>query len=107
MIITEGIVGDTDPTEANSMAEDHIKAHNTEEGVNKVITGANVKATMDSFTTLMETIIITITVVITEAHMDVATEVLIIDLTVTDGAITEAIIIISTNSIIHMMMGHK
>ena len=77
------------------------------DGDNKTITGANIKGTVDNFTTLMETITITIITVITVAHTDVAMEVLIIDLVAVDEAITKGIMIISTNSITHMMMGHK
>ena len=78
-------MGEANPTEANLMVEDHIKAHNTGNGVKKLITGANIKATIDNFTTLMETITKTIITVITEAHVDVTMEVIITDFAVTDG----------------------
>ena len=62
---------------------------------------------MGNFTALVEIIITPIIVVITEAHVGAAMEVTITDLTVTDETIIEAITIINTNNITHMMMPHR
>ena len=55
----------------------------------KTITEADIEVTMGNFTTLVETIITPIIMVVTEAHVDVAMEVII------------------TDSIMHMMMAHR
>ena len=94
------------PTGANIVVESHIEGLNKREGNNKIIIEANTKATVDN-SILPVVAIIIITMAITEAEVPVAMVVTIIDHMVMEEAITEAITIISTINITHMMMDHS
>ena len=94
-------VEDVDPMGANIMVEGHIEGLSKGKGDNKIITEANVKATMDSLILLLVAIII-ITMAIIEAA--VAMVVNFIDHVVAEEAIAEAITIINTINITCMMM---
>ena len=59
-----------DPTGANIVAESHMEGVCKGEGDNKIITEANIKATVDNLTPLMvATIIITIAIIKVEEAM--------------------------------------
>ena len=103
MRIIEVIIEAVDPTGANIMVEGHIEGHNKGEGDNKIIIEANTKATADNLIPLMVAITI-ITMAIIEVEVAVAVVVTFIDHVVTEEANTEAITIINTINITHMMM---
>ena len=92
-----------DPTGANIVVESHIEGLNKEEGDNKIIIGANTKATVDNLIPPVVAIII-VTMAIIEAEVAMAMVITIIDHVVTEESITEAIIIINTINITCMMM---
>ena len=92
-----------DPTGANIAAESHIKGLSKGEGDNKIITEANDKATMDNLTPLMVAILL-ITIAIIKVEEAVAMVRTIIEHVVMEEAIIEAIAIINTINITHMMM---
>ena len=103
MRIIKVIIEAVDPTGANTTAEGHIEGLSRGEGDNKIIRGANFKATTDSLILLMVAITI-ITMAIIEAEVAMAMVVTFIDNMVTDEAITEAITTINTINITRMMM---
>ena len=104
--ITELIPEAVDLTEVSIMAESHIKGLSNREGDNRVITQANIKAIMDNLTPLMVAIAI-ITIAIINVEEALAMVLTIIDHRVMGEAINEAITIINTINIIHMMMDHS
>ena len=104
MKIIEVIAEDTDHTEASKVAENPIEDPNNREGDNKIITGANTKATADNLTHPMVVITIIITTVIIEAEVAVAVVVIISEVTAMDNAVIEAITITNTINITHMMV---
>ena len=85
----------TDPIGVNTVVENHVEDHNTGEGDNKTITGANTKATADNSIPPTEAIII-ITMAIIKAEVVVAMTETISDPAVTGKEIIEAIIITNT-----------
>ena len=103
MRIMEVIVEAIDPIGAYIMLEGHIEGLNKGEGDNKIIIEANSRTTMDSLTLLIVAIII-ITMAIIKAEVAMAVVVTFIDHMVAEVAITEAITIINTINITHMMM---
>ena len=103
MKIIEVTVEAVDSIGANIMLEGHIEGLNKGKGDNKIIIEANSRAPVDSLILLMVAIII-VTVAIIEAEVTVAMVVTLIDQVVTKEAITEAITIINTINITHMMM---
>ena len=103
MKIIEVTVGAVDPTGANIMVEGHIKGLSKGEGGNKIIIEANSKATVDSLILLVVAITI-ITLAIIEVELAMAMVVTFIDHVFAEEAITEAITIINTINITHMMM---
>ena len=102
-VVTEA----TDPTGVNKVAGNLIEDPNRGEGDNKIITGANTKATVDNLTPPMEAITTTIITVIIKAEVNVAMVVIITEVMATDKAIIEAITITNTTNITHMMMAHR
>ena len=106
MKIIEVIIEATDPTGVNTVVGNHIEDPNTGEGDNKIITGANTKATMENLIPLVEAIII-ITMAIIEAEVVMAMVETISDPMVTGEAIIKAIIITNTVNITHMIMDHR
>ena len=102
MRITEVITEAVDPIEFNTVTESHIEGVSKEEGDNKVITKANIKATMDDLTLLVVAITIIIIAII-KAEEALAVVVPIINHVVGEEAIIEAIIIINTINITCMM----
>ena len=103
MRIIEVIIEAVDPTGANIMVESHIEGLSKGEGDNKLIIEVNTKVTMDNLTPPVVAIII-ITMAIIEVKVAVAVVVTFIDHVVMEEAITEAITIINTINITHMMM---
>ena len=101
--IIEVTIEAIDPTGANIVVESHIEGLNKGEGDNKIIIEANTKATTDNSISPVVAIII-ITMEIVKAEVAMAMVVTIIDHMVTEEAITEAITIINTINITHMMM---
>ena len=101
--IIEVTIEVTDPTGANIAVESHIEGLSKGEGDNKIITEANIKATIDNFIPPMVAIIIIIMAII-KAEVAVAIMVTIIDHVDVEEAITEAITIINTINITHMVM---
>ena len=106
MRIIEVRIEAIDPTGANIVVEIHIEGLSRGEGDNKIIIEANTKATVDNLTPLMVAIII-ITMAIIKLEVPMAMVVTFIDHVVTEEAITEAITIINTINITHMMMDHN
>ena len=106
MRIIEVILEAADPIGVNSVVGNHIEDPNTGEGDNKIIIGANTRATVDNLIPPTEAIII-ITMAIIKAEVVVAMAETISDPTVTEVAIIEAIIITNTINITHMMMDHR
>ena len=103
MRIIEVTIEAADPTGANIVVESHIEDLSKGEGDNKIIIEANTKATVDNVIPPVVAIIIII-MATTEAEVAVAMVVTIIDHTVMEEAITEAITIINTINITHIMM---
>ena len=103
MRIIEVIIEAIDLTGANIMVESHIEGLRKGEGDNKQIIEANIKAIMDNLIHPVVAIT-TITMAIIESEVAVAMVVTIIDHVVMEEAITEAITIINTINITHMMM---
>ena len=103
MRIIEVAVEVIDHTGANIMEEGHIEGLSKGEGDNKIIIEANSKVTADSLILLMVAITI-ITMAIIEVEVAIPVVVTFIDHVVAEGAITEAITIINTINITHMMM---
>ena len=103
MRIIEVIAEATDHVGVNKVAEGPSEDPNKGEGDNKTIIGANTRITMDNTTLPMEAITITII----EVEVDVAMVVIITEVTVMDDAVIEAITIINTINITHIMMGHR
>ena len=106
MRIIEVTIEAIDPTGANIAVESHIEGHNKGEQDNKVIKEANTKATTDN-SILPVVAIIIITMAIIKAEVAMAMVVTIIEHVVVEEAITEAITIINTINITHMMMDHS
>ena len=105
MRIIEVTIEAVDPTGANIAVENHIEVLSKGEGDNKIIIEANTKAIADNLIPPMAAIIIIIMAIIkVEVTMAVAIVETIIDHTVTEEAITEAITIINTINITCMMM---
>ena len=102
MRITEITVEAADPIGANIMVEGHIEGLNIGEGDNKIIIEANSRATVDSLILLVVAIIITMAII--KAEVAVSVVVTFIDHMVVEEEITEAITIINTINITHMMM---
>ena len=100
------IIEAIDPTGAHTVVESHIKGFSKGEGDNRVIIEANTKAAMDNLTPFMMAITI-ITMAIIEVEVTVAMVVTFIDHVVMEEAITEAVTIINTINITHMMMNHS
>ena len=100
--IIEEIIEAIDPTGANIAVESHTEGLSKGEGDNKIIE-ANTKATADNLIPPVVAITI-LTAAIIEVEVAMAIVVTIIDHMVTEEAITEAITIISTINITHMMM---
>ena len=103
MRIIEVIIEAVDPTGANIMVESNIEGLSKGEGDNKIIIEDNTKATTDNLTPLMVAITI-ITMAIIKVEVAIVMVVTIIDHGVAEEAITEAITIINTINITHMMM---
>ena len=104
MRIIEVITEAANPTGVNKAAGNLIEDSNRGEGDNKIITGANTKATVGNLTPPTEAIaIIIIITVIIEAEVDVAVDLIITEVT----AVIEAITITNTTNITHMMMAHS
>ena len=95
-----------DPIGLHSLVGNHIEDPSNREGDNKIITGANIKATVDNLIPLMEATII-ITMAITKTEVVVAVVEAISDPTVAGEAIIKAIIITNTTNITHMMIDHR
>ena len=104
--IIEVIIEAVDPTGVNIMVESHTKGLSKGEGDNKPIIEAKTKATMDNLIHPVVAITI-ITMAIIKAEVAVAMVVTIIGHMVMAEAITEAITIINTINITHMMMDHS
>ena len=105
--IIEVIAETTDHTGVNKVAENPIEDPNKGEGNNKIITGANTKATMDNLTHPTEVITIIITMVIIKAEVVIAMVVTISEVMATDEAVIKATTITSTINITQMMMVHR
>ena len=103
MRIIEVIIEAVDPIGANITVGDQKEGPSKGEGDNKIIIEANFKATAGSLILLVVAVTI-ITMVIIEAEVAVAMVVTFTDHVVMEEAIIEAIIIIHTINIIHMMM---
>ena len=103
MRIIEVIIEAIDPIGANITVGGHIEGPSKGEGDSKIIIEANFKATADSLILLVVAIII-ITMVIIEAEVALAMVATFIHHMVVEEAITEAITIINTINITHMMM---
>ena len=103
MRIIEVIIEVVDPTKANIVVERHIEGLSKGEGDNKIMIEANTKATADNLIPPVVAITI-ITMAIIKAEVAVAMVVTIIDHMVIEEAITEAITIINTINITHMIM---
>ena len=88
------------------MVGNHTEVHSKGEWDNKIIIEANTKVTMDNLIPPVEAIIIIIMAII-EVEVAVAMVETITDLTVTEEAITRAIIITNTINITCMMMDHN
>ena len=101
--IIEVTIEAIDPTGANIAVESHIEGLSKGEGDNKIIIEANTKATADNSIPPVVAIII-ITMAIIKAEVAMAAVVTMIDHMVTEEAITEALTIINTINITHMMM---
>ena len=107
MKITEVITEAADPKgDKKAVVGDLIEGPSLREGANKVTIEDNIKTTMGNTIHPVEVIIIII-MTITEAEMDGAMVAIITAVTVTEEAIIEAITIINTTSITHMMMDHR
>ena len=102
MRIIEAIIEATDPTGVNTVVGNHIEGPKIGEGDYKTITGANTKATVDNLIPPVKAIII-ITMAIIEAEVVVAMAETISDPMVVGEAIIEAITIVNTTNITHMM----
>ena len=98
------IIEAIDPIGANIIVGDHTEGLSKGEGDNKITIEANFKATAGNLNLLVVAIII-ITMVIIKAEVAMATVVTFTGRMVTEEAIIEAIIIIHTINITHMMMG--
>ena len=108
MKIIEAITEAADPTGVNKVeAESPTKDPNKGEGVSKIITGANTKATMGNTTLLMEAITIIIIMVIMQVEVIMAEVVIITEVTAADKAVIVAITITNITNITHMMMAHR
>ena len=108
MKTTEVIIEAPDPTGANKAAvENPIEAPNTEEGASKTIIRDNTKATVGNITIPMEAITIIIITVIIKVEIDVAMVAIITEVMAAVKEVIEAITIISTTNITHMMMAHR
>ena len=92
-----------DPTGANTVVENHTEVLSRGEGDNKIIIEANTKATVDNLIPPAAVIIIIIMAII-EVEVAMTVEETITDHAVMEEAITDAITIINTISITHMMM---
>ena len=103
MRIIEVIIELVDPTGANIAAENHTEGLSKGEGDNKIIIEAYTKATADNLIPPVVAITI-ITMATIEVEVATAVVVTFIDHMVAEEAITEAIIIINTINITHMMM---
>ena len=88
-------------------AENPIEDPNKGEGDNKIITGANTKATVDNLTHPTEVITIIITTVIIEAEVVMVMVVTISEVVAMDKAVIEVITITNTINITHMMMVYR
>ena len=106
MRIIKVIIEAADPIGVNTVVGNHIGYPNIGEGDNKTITGANTKATTDNLIPSVEAIII-ITMTIIEAEVGMAVAETISDPIVMGEAIIEAIIIINTINMTHVMMDHR
>ena len=107
MRIIEVITEAENPTGVNKAAGNLIEGPNRGEGDNKIITGANTKATADNLTAPTEAITKIIITVIIEVEVDMAMVVIITEVMAMDKAIIEAITITNTTNITHMMMTHR
>ena len=94
MRIIEVIINSVDPTGANIVEESHTEGLSKDEGNNKIIIEANIKATVDNLTPLVVAITI-ITMAIIKVEVAVAKVVTFIDHMVVEEAITEVITIIN------------
>ena len=95
-----------DPTGANIVVENHIEVPSQGEEDNKIIIGANTKATVDNLIPPTAAIIIIIMEII-KIEVAMAMVETTIDHTVMEEAITVAILIINTINITCMMMDLK
>ena len=102
MRITEVTTKAVDPIGANTVVGKHIEVLSRGDRNNKIITEANTKLTTDNLTPPTKAIIITIMAII-ETEVVMAMVETITDLMVTEEAIIQAIIIIHTINITHMM----
>ena len=98
------IIEAVDPIGTNIITGDHTEGLSKGEGDNKITIEANFKATAGNLILLVVAIII-ITMVIIKPEVAVAAVVTFTGHVVMEEAIIEAIIIIHTINITHMMMG--
>ena len=103
MRIIEVTTEAVDPTGANTVVENHVEVLSTGEGDNKIIIETNTKTTADNLIPPVAAIIIIIMAII-EVEVAMAIVEIVIDHTVAEEAITEAITIINTINITCMMM---
>ena len=106
MRIIEVTTEAVDPIGANTVVENHIEVLSRGEGDNKINIEANTKVAVDNLIPPAEAIIITIMAII-KAEVTVAMVETIIDFTVMEEAIIEAIITTNTINITHMIMDHS
>ena len=102
MRIIEVTTKAVDPSGANTVVENHIEVLSRGEGDNKIIIEAYSKATTDNLIPPVAAIIIIIMAII-KVEVALAMVEIIIDHVVMEEAITEAITIINTINITHMM----